>query len=136
MKAQLIPLDGGRPHDIRQDIVLVGRKSFCDLKLRHRTVSKIHCVLVRTDGLLLLRDLGSRNGVRVNGRRVARAHLLPNDVLAIAEFHFRVMLGPDDQPAEGHERTHAMAERDDEVDSEADSEESASGGGPATRERH
>src|SRR5437868_6567180 len=55
----------------------------------------MHCILVRTDGLLLLRDLGSTNGTRVNGQRVRRAALLPNDQLTIAHFKFRVHLGPD-----------------------------------------
>jgi len=59
----------------------------------------MHCVLVKTDGLLLLRDLGSTNGTRVNGQRVRRAALLPNDELTIAHLKFRVHLGPDVAPA-------------------------------------
>ena len=55
----------------------------------------MHCVIVKTDGLLLLRDLGSTNGTRVNGTRVRRAALLPNDQLSIANYKFRVYLGPD-----------------------------------------
>jgi pSer/pThr/pTyr-binding forkhead associated (FHA) protein len=58
----------------------------------------MHCILVKTDGLLLLRDLGSTNGTRVNGTRVRRAALLPNDQLSIAGFKFRVYLGPDIEP--------------------------------------
>src|SRR5262249_11326542 len=48
----------------------------------------------KTDGLLLLRDLGSTNGTRVNGQRVRRAALLPNDQLTIAPFKFRIHLRP------------------------------------------
>jgi hypothetical protein len=95
MRAQLIPLDGGEPVDIVRDLTVVGRKDDCDFRLDHKSVSKLHCVLVKTDGLLLLRDLGSTNGTRVNGQRVRRAALLPNDQLAIAGFKYRVFLGPD-----------------------------------------
>src|ERR1700736_5254232 len=95
MRAQLVPLDGGSPVDIVKDLTLVGRKDDCDLRLDHKSVSKMHCVIVKTDGLLLLRDLGSTNGTRVNGQRVRRAALLPNDQLTIAPFKFRVQLGPD-----------------------------------------
>src|SRR5262245_50948674 len=95
MRAQLLPLDGGPPIDIVKDLTLVGRKEDCDVRLDHKSVSKMHCVLVKTDGLLLLRDLGSTNGTRVNGQRVRRAALLPNDQLIIAHFKFRVHLGPD-----------------------------------------
>jgi pSer/pThr/pTyr-binding forkhead associated (FHA) protein len=95
MRAQLLPLDGSAPITITKDLVLIGRKEDCDVRLNHKSVSKIHCVLVKTDGLLLLRDLGSTNGTRVNGTRVRRAALLPNDQLSIAHYKFRVYLGPD-----------------------------------------
>src|SRR4051812_49688108 len=94
MRAQMVPLDGGPPIEIVKDLVVVGRKEDCDLRLEHKSVSKMHCVIVKTDGLLLLRDLGSTNGTRVNGQRVRRAALLPNDQLAIANYKFRVHLGP------------------------------------------
>jgi pSer/pThr/pTyr-binding forkhead associated (FHA) protein len=95
MRAQLVPLDGGHPIDVVKDLTVVGRKEGCDLRLEHKSVSKMHCVIVKTDGLLLLRDLGSTNGTRVNGTRVRRAALLPNDQLSIANYKFRVYLGPD-----------------------------------------
>jgi pSer/pThr/pTyr-binding forkhead associated (FHA) protein len=110
MRAQLVPVDGGTPIDIVKDMVVVGRKDDCDLRLEHKSVSKIHCVIVKTDGLLLLRDLGSTNGTRVNGTRVRRAALLPNDQVGIAHFKFRVYLGPDPEPApvQAHEHTQAL----------------------------
>src|SRR5579859_6307509 len=108
MRAQLLSLDGGDPVEITKDLIVVGRKAECDLRLEHKSVSKMHCVLVKTDGLLLLRDLGSTNGTRVNGTRVRRAALLPNDQVSIAHYKFRVHLGPDQpQPARAaaHEHT-------------------------------
>jgi pSer/pThr/pTyr-binding forkhead associated (FHA) protein len=93
MRAQLVPLDGGPPVDIVKDMMLVGRQEDCDLRLDHKSVSKIHCVLVKTDGLILLRDLGSTNGTRVNGTRVRRGALLPNDKLSVANFHYKVLFG-------------------------------------------
>jgi pSer/pThr/pTyr-binding forkhead associated (FHA) protein len=99
MRALLIPADGSSPVAILRDLTLVGRKEDCDLRLDHKSVSKMHCVIVKTDGLLLLRDLGSTNGTRVNGQRVRRAALLPNDELTIAGFKFRVHFGPDEGPA-------------------------------------
>src|SRR5437660_12460019 len=98
MRAQLISLDGDQPIEVVKDLVLVGRKEECDLRLEHKSVSKMHCIIAKTDGLLLLRDLGSTNGTRVNGQRVRRAALLPNDQLSIANYKFRVYLGPDAPP--------------------------------------
>lgn len=113
MRAQLIPLDGGPPIEIAKDLLLVGRREECDLRLDHKSVSKMHCVIVKTDGLLLLRDLGSTNGTRVNGQRIRRAALLPNDQLSIASCKFKVHLGPDDAvpvaaPPAPEERTQQM----------------------------
>jgi pSer/pThr/pTyr-binding forkhead associated (FHA) protein len=110
MRAQLIPLDGGPPIEIERDLIIVGRKEDCDLRLDHKGVSKMHCVIVKTDGLLLLRDLGSTNGTRVNGQRVRRAALLPNDRLAFGSLHFRVYLGPDDTSRTEHTQPVSPAE--------------------------
>src|SRR6476469_5815005 len=79
MRARLVPPDDGFPIDLVKDLTLFGRDEDCDVRLDHKSVSKLHCVVVKTDGLLLLRDLGSTNGTRVNGQRVRRAALLPND---------------------------------------------------------
>src|SRR3954471_11189682 len=98
MRAQLIPADGGAPISITKDLVIVGRKEDCDVRLDHKSVSKQHCVIVKTDGLLLLRDLGSTNGTRVNGQRGRRAPLLPNDQVSFASLRYKVHLGPGDPP--------------------------------------
>jgi pSer/pThr/pTyr-binding forkhead associated (FHA) protein len=108
MRAQLIPLDGGESIEIIKDLTVVGRKEDADLRLDHKSVSKLHCIIVKTDGLLLLRDLGSTNGTRVNGQRVRRAALLPNDQLSIASFRFKVYLGPGEPPAHQHHDQHTQ----------------------------
>jgi pSer/pThr/pTyr-binding forkhead associated (FHA) protein len=100
MRARLVPLDNGPPIELVKDLTLVGRNDDCDIRLDHKSVSKLHCVLVRTDGLILVRDLGSTNGTRVNGQRVRRAALLPNDHLAIAAFRYKLKFGDEpDRPA-------------------------------------
>lgn len=95
MHAELVPLDGGKPVVLGRDTTVVGRKSdVCDLVIDLDSISKLHCLIVRTDGLLFIRDLGSTNGTKVNGQRVIRGALLPGDELAFASSKYRVVLGP------------------------------------------
>ncbi len=93
MRARLIPEDGGAPVELVKELVVVGRGEDCDLRIDDKSVSKRHCVLVTTDGLVLLRDLGSTNGTRVNGQRVRRGALLPNDQISVANFRFTLKFG-------------------------------------------
>lgn len=106
MRAILVPIDGGgKPIELQKDLTLIGRKEDCDLRLDHKSVSKLHCVIVKTEGLLLLRDLGSTNSTRVNGQRVRRAALLPNDQLTIANYKFRVQFSGEEGPANPEDHT-------------------------------
>lgn len=119
MRAQLVPLKGGNPILIRRDITLVGRQTdLCDIILEKTSVSKLHCVLVRTDGLLFLRDLGSTNGTKVNGQRVIRGALLPGDELSFASEKYRVEMGPD-QPGDEVEEENAAVTEEIAVSGEA-----------------
>ncbi len=110
MKSELIPSNGDPPIPIVRDITVLGRRDFCDLHVDHHGISKRHCVLVRTDGLLVVRDLASTNGTKVNGQRVRWAALLPNDRISFGGYKCRVYLGPDDAPAPS-ERLHARGRK-------------------------
>ena len=53
------------------DTLTLGRESECDLVLRHARVSARHAEISRGGGLLLVTDLGSKNGTRLNGTKLA-----------------------------------------------------------------
>lgn len=110
MIAKLIPLDGSKPINIVDDVTLVGRKrGVVDVYVDHSSISKLHCLIAKTDGLLFFRDLGSTNGTKVNGQRVTRGALLPGDELAFASVRYRVHLGPGEPEAGHHDRTEAIS---------------------------
>jgi predicted component of type VI protein secretion system len=104
MKIVLDPLSGGPTVEITRPLTIVGRKDgMADMIVPHKSVSKQHCVLLHTEGLLFLRDLGSTNGTRVNGQRVRRAALLPNDRISFAGVPYRVRYGTMETPVDhGH----------------------------------
>jgi predicted component of type VI protein secretion system len=74
---------------------LVGRHPECDIRIDDPQVSRRHCCFAQAYDRLTVRDLGSRNGVRVNGRLVAEFPLRPGDEVAISHFIYRI---EDDDP--------------------------------------
>ena len=75
-------------------ILLFGRHEECDVQLNSKKVSRRHCVVAQVNDTLVVRDLGSTNGVRVNGERVAEGKLKPGDELQIGNFKYQVCGDP------------------------------------------
>jgi predicted component of type VI protein secretion system len=98
MKAELVPDNGDPPIPVTRDVTVVGRREYCDVQVKDPSLSKRHCVLVKTDGLLVVRDLGTTNGTKVKGQRIRWAALLPDDRLTLGSYKMRVYLGPDELP--------------------------------------
>lgn len=93
MSAFLVPLDPGLCLiPLEKAIVLIGRQSDCDISLTHsRKVSRKHCCIAQVNSSFVIRDLGSTNGVFVNGARVRKeAGLTLGDELAIGDVRFRL----------------------------------------------
>jgi hypothetical protein len=63
----------------------IGRSSDCELTLRDGRASRHHARLHARDGVLVLTDLGSTNGTRVNGQRVSEVVLGHGDRILIGE---------------------------------------------------
>jgi predicted component of type VI protein secretion system len=99
MKAELVPENGDPPIPIVRDVTVVGRREYCDVVIPHHSLSKRHCVLVKTDGLLVIRDLATTNGTKVKGQKVRWAALLPDDRISLGGYKLRIYLGPDDMPS-------------------------------------
>lgn len=116
MKSELVPLNGDPPIPITRDLTVIGRRDYCDVVIPQSSLSKRHCVVVRTDGLLMLRDLATTNGTKVNGQRVSWAALLPNDRVNIGGYKVRVYLGPDDAPSPSEQRQQDGAKSDTFLD--------------------
>jgi predicted component of type VI protein secretion system len=78
--------------DLQRPILLVGRHMECDVRLDSPKISRRHCCLAMAYDRLLIRDLGSRNGVRLNGRVIEEAQLQSGDEVAIGPIVFRLEL--------------------------------------------
>jgi pSer/pThr/pTyr-binding forkhead associated (FHA) protein len=91
MYGELIPLGGGDPIPLLKETLVIGRRETCDIVLRFGNVSGQHCQLTLESGYWYVQDLNSSNGVKVNGTRVTRKRIDPNDELTIAKHKYKVV---------------------------------------------
>jgi predicted component of type VI protein secretion system len=101
MYGELIPLGGGDAIPLLKPQLLVGRRESCDIVLRFANVSAHHCQLAIDHGYFYVRDLQSKNGIKVNDVRKPESRLDPGDVLSIAKHKYRVEYDPADLGAVG-----------------------------------
>ena len=101
MYGELVPVGGGDPIPLLKKSLLVGRRESCDIVLRFSNVSAHHCQLTLNGGYWYVKDMGSRNGLKVNGLRVTEKRLNPGDELTIAKHTYDVHYSPLDLGAVG-----------------------------------
>lgn len=83
------------PNGLTQEFALtepsltIGRHAACDIVLEDDTVSRVHAKVERTVDGIALTDVGSSNGVRVNGERTTRRLLLPGDIVHVGDCVLR-----------------------------------------------
>lgn len=93
MPAQLVAVTEGPNILLDKPIVLVGRHQECDIQIPSRKISRRHCCIAQVDDHLVVRDLCSTNGIRINGVRVHEGLLRPGDELTIGNFRYQVNWG-------------------------------------------
>jgi len=90
MPAQLQAINGGASILLDKPILLLGRDPECDIQLESPKISRRHCCLAQVGDSLVVRDLGSTNGIRINGVRVVEGHLKGGDELTIGNHRYQV----------------------------------------------
>ena len=102
MYGELVPLGGGDTIPLLKETLLVGRRESCDVVLRFSNVSAHHCELAVREGYWFVRDLDSRNGVKVNGVRIHDDKRIdPGDTLHIATHRYEMKYSPAELGAVG-----------------------------------
>jgi hypothetical protein len=80
---QALLVSEGRRNALHGSRAMVGRSRECDVVVSDPNVSRRHIELRRGDRGWAAIDLGSTNGMKVNGRRVSHAELEPGDRITI-----------------------------------------------------
>lgn len=85
---------GAHDVEIQTGETIIGRHDTCHLVLDDPLASRRHAALQFNDGILTLEDLGSVNGVLVNGRRIKNRRALQNgDEVRLGDQRIVVQLG-------------------------------------------
>ncbi len=92
---RLVALDEGSDIPLDRAMLIVGRHPQCDARLDSIRVSRRHCCMMvdKDADELVVRDLGSTNGIRIDGQRVEMGKLRPGQLLSIAHIQYRLETG-------------------------------------------
>jgi hypothetical protein len=77
-----VVVDGHR-YELSKRRHVIGRSRDCDISLDDPNVSRRHAEIRQEDGAYWVVDLNSTNGIEVNGAKVDRARLEPDDLIAV-----------------------------------------------------
>lgn len=79
--------------------VMIGRDPGCGIVLDHDDISRRHACVQIVDGIPTICDLGSRNGIRKQGRLVSMTELRGADSVNLGPFAVRVAMPHHGEPA-------------------------------------
>ncbi len=70
--------------------VVMGRSEAADVALPFSSISREHAKVFLEDDKLMIEDMGSSNGVQINGEKVKKGQLGPGDMVQLGVVEFRV----------------------------------------------
>lgn len=80
----------GMAYPIAERRFVIGRSRECTIRFDEPSVSSRHAEMAYDGATLTISDLASRNGVKVNGKKVASANLVHGDLVALGGLVLRV----------------------------------------------
>jgi|GEM_PF-176961 len=99
--ARLTPVESGPSIEIQKTRIVIGRDRTCDIVIPWPDVSAHHCQMFVIGGWWYVKDLQTKNGVKLNGVPVTRRRVSPGDVLHVAKHRYEVRYDPGDLGAVG-----------------------------------
>ena len=84
---------GGTRRELDDRVLVVGRSRDCDITVDDANVSRRHAEIRHEDGAYWIVDLGSTNGITVDGKRVERARLEPGPEILLGTTEVRFERG-------------------------------------------
>lgn len=120
MKVELTEVDARQPKIVIDRLpVIVGLSPSADICLDDSAIGHYQCMIDHSDGELMVWDLGTKLGTRVNGARVSgKSPLAPGDQLTIGKSTFVVRYPR--EPSRGTRHAVGVAKKTRSSSSKAD----------------
>lgn len=90
VQGRLVPEGGGDTIELVRPVLVLGRRPSCDIQMEYPNISGQHLRLNFKMGYWTAEDLGSANGIKVNGARVQARTVYPGDILTIGKRNFKL----------------------------------------------
>src|SRR5437660_1198819 len=106
--SRMVMLNGpqqGREYDLTGGEMRIGRGAHNDIVIADPQSSRLHATLLYRDGMYILLDAGSTNGIYVNGARVNQAGLRDGDVVGIGALKMAFRTSPGNTQSSGQVST-------------------------------
>ena len=95
MHANLVLFTKGgtqRTIPLSSEITILGRRHDCDLRIPLKLISRRHCQFSKNNGDLKIRDLGSKCGTFLNGKKVSEGVANAGDYIKIGPLTFQLQI--------------------------------------------
>ena len=86
----LAPAGVPAPVTIERLPMVLGRSESADVALAFSSISREHARIFTENEALFIEDLGSSNGVQINGEKVKRGAIAPGDMVQLGVVEFRL----------------------------------------------
>jgi pSer/pThr/pTyr-binding forkhead associated (FHA) protein len=91
-----------KAYPMRTLVVTIGRSDQCEIAVKDGSMSGKHAEVSKINGEIKVKDLGSANGIYVNGEKTEEAELYDGDILRLGQTSIRVdIVGGKIRPGSG-----------------------------------
>src|SRR3954462_7119941 len=81
-----------KAYPMGQMTLTIGRSDQCGISVKDSSMAGRHAEIKKSEGDITVRDLGSANGIYLNGERIDEAELYDGDVLRLGQTSIRIDL--------------------------------------------